>query len=165
MNNKLNVGIIGYGVVGQRRRLFIDKNPFMKTVAICDVRFNKDGSMVDGSKFSYTYDLLENQSLQEPLYGETADGIQFYNNYNDLIANNTLDILFVSVPNYLAPSVTIAGLERGLHVFCEKPPGRTVEDIKRVIEVENKYPHLKLKYGFNHRYHGSVKKAKEIIVF
>jgi len=69
----------------------------------------------------------------------------------------------VCVPNYLAPEVTIAGLEKGLHVFCEKPPGRTVEDVRKVIEVEKKHPHLKLKYGFNHRYHGSVKKAKEII--
>ncbi len=48
--------------------------------------------------------------------------IQFFNNYKDLLANSTLDILFVSVPNYLAPEVTIAGLEKGLHVFCEKPP-------------------------------------------
>jgi predicted dehydrogenase len=164
MKNKiLKVGIVGYGVVGQRRRLFIDKNPNLKTVAVCDVRFNKDGSMIDGSDFNYTYDLLEDQSYDKPLSGKIDDEIKFFNNYNNLLANSTLDILFVSVPNYLAPEVTIAGLEKGLHVFCEKPPGRTVEDINRVIEVEKQYPHLKLKYGFNHRYHGSVKKAKELI--
>jgi len=162
-DSKLCVGIIGYGVVGQRRRLFIDKNPYMKTVAICDVRFKKDGSMIDGADFNYTYDLLEDRSHNEPLAGSTGDGIQFFTNYTDLLDNCSLDILFVSVPNYLAPEVTIAGLEKGLHVFCEKPPGRTVEDINRVIEVEKKHPKLNLKYGFNHRYHGSVKKAKEII--
>jgi predicted dehydrogenase len=162
-DNKFKVGIIGYGVVGQRRRLFIDKNSHMKTIAVCDVRFKKDGSMIDGADFNYTYDLLEDRSQKKPLTGKTNDEIQFFNNYKDLLANSTLDILFVSVPNYLAPEVTIAGLEKDLHVFCEKPPGRTVEEIKKVIEVEKKYPHLKLKYGFNHRYHGSVKKAKEII--
>jgi len=162
-DNKLKVGIIGYGVVGQRRRLFIDKNPYMKTVAICDVRFKKDCSMIDGSDFNYTYDLLETQSHKIPLNGKTDDGVLFFNNYTNLLDYCKLDILFVCVPNYLAPEVTVAGLENGLHVFCEKPPGRTVEDILKVIEVEKKHPHLKLKYGFNHRYHGSVKKTKEII--
>jgi predicted dehydrogenase len=162
--NKFRVGIVGYGVVGQRRRLFIDNNPDMITVAICDVRFKNDSSMLDGADFNYKYDLLEDKSLVTPLSGKTDDGIQFFNNFVDLLDNCTVDILFVCVPNYLAPEVTIAGLEKGLHVFCEKPPGRTVEDILRVIEVEHKYPHLKLKYGFNHRYHGSVQKTKDIIV-
>jgi predicted dehydrogenase len=119
--------------------------------------------MMDGADFNYTYDLLEDQSQKKPLTGRTDDGVQFFNNYIDLLDKCELDIVFVCVPNYLAPEATIAGLERGLHIFCEKPPGRTVEDINRVIEVEKKYPQLKLKYGFNHRYHGSVKEAKEII--
>ena len=28
------------------------------------------------------------------------------------------------------------GLRNGLHVFCEKPPGRNVQDIEKVIKVE-----------------------------
>jgi predicted dehydrogenase len=163
VNYKLRVGVVGYGVVGQRRRFFIDKNPNLETVAICDVRFKKDSSMMDGADSNYTYDLLEDQSHKKPFTGKTDDGVQFFNNYTDLLDKCELDIVFVCVPNYLAPVVTIAGLNKGLHVFCEKPPGRTVEDIQKVIEVEKKYPDLKLKYGFNHRYHGSVKKAKEII--
>ena len=35
----LEVAIIGYGIVGQRRKNFIDKHPNLKTVAVCDVRF------------------------------------------------------------------------------------------------------------------------------
>jgi predicted dehydrogenase len=48
-------------------------------------------------------------------------------------------------------------------VFCEKPPGRTVEDIARVIACEKKHPGLKLKYGFNHRYHHSIRDALDIL--
>ena len=162
-NNKLRVGIVGYGIVGHRRRLFIDKNPYLKTTAVCDVRFKNDGSMIDGHDIKHTYELLEERSLEKPLSGMSDDGIQYYNNYLDLLDNSTLDILFVCLPNYLAPEATIAGLEKGLHVFCEKPPARTVDEIRKVIEIEKKHPQLKLKYGFNHRYHGSVKKVKEII--
>ncbi|MGA1823516.1 MAG: Gfo/Idh/MocA family protein [bacterium] len=133
---KLNVGIAGYGVVGKRRRRFIDDHPKMRTVAVCDQYFKESGTMDNGVRFFPTY----KQLLDEPL-----------------------DALFVSLPNYLAAEVTIAGLERGIHVFCEKPPGRNVSDIEHVIEVEKKHPDLILKYGFNHRYHDSVQEALRII--
>jgi len=82
--------------------------------------------------------------------------------YTQLL-DEPLDVLFVCMPNYLAADVTIAGLERGLHVFCEKPPGRDLADIVRVREHERKRPGQKLMYGFNHRYHDSVRDARRII--
>jgi len=133
---KLNVGIAGYGVVGKRRRHFIDQNPALRIVAVCDQRFSGSGVM--------------------------EDGIRFFPNYKEML-KCPLDILFVSLPNYLAAEVTIAGLESGLHVFCEKPPGRNVLDVRHVIETETKSQNLCLKYGFNHRYHDSVKEALRII--
>jgi predicted dehydrogenase len=65
--------------------------------------------------------------------------------------------------NDIAAEVVIAGLERGLHVFCEKPPGRDVADIERVIACESAFTSLKLMYGFNHRYHDAVRDALAII--
>ena len=132
----LKVGIAGYGVVGKRRRVFIDQNPHFKTVAVSDITFGSDGV--------------------------AGDGIHFFSDFNSLFSQG-LDVLFVSLPNYLAAEATIAGLERDMHVFCEKPPGRTVQDIRNVIDVEKKHPDLKLKYGFNHRYHDSVIEVKRII--
>lgn len=132
----LRVGIAGYGLVGRRRREVIDAHPGLKTVAVSDLKFESDG--LDG------------------------DGVSHYRSYAGLFESE-IDVLFVSLPNDLAAEATIAGLERGLHVFCEKPPGRTVEDLRRVIQVEAAHPHLKLKYGFNHRYHDSVKDAKALI--
>lgn len=132
----LKVGIAGYGVVGKRRHHYIDMHPSMKVIAVCDQTFSE----------SHT----------------TAPGLNVYTNYLDLL-QEPLDVLFVCLPNDIAPLVTIAGLEKKMHVFCEKPPGRNVSDIEQVIEVEKKHPHLKLKYGFNHRYHDSIRMALEII--
>lgn len=132
----LRVGIAGYGVVGKRRRLHIDANPHLETVAVSDITFGGSGTLDDGV----------------PYFGAWEE-----------ILDSSLDVLVVCLPNDVAPLATIAGLERGMHVFCEKPPGRTVEDIRRVIAVERRRPGLKLKYGFNHRYHDSVRVAKEII--
>lgn len=136
MNKKLNVGIAGYGVVGKRRRKAIDQHPSLQTVAVCDRTFQGEGVL--------------------------QDGVRYYTDYQRLL-NEDLDILFVCMTNDIAPEVTIAGMEKGHHVFCEKPPGRDLKDIARVIACERKYRGLKLKYGFNHRYHDSVREALRIM--
>ena len=132
MEAPLRVGIAGYGVVGKRRQEFINRRGDMTTIAICDRIF-------DGS-------------------GELEDGTRYHQDYNHLLQEK-LDVLFVCMSNDIAADVTVAGLERGLHVFCEKPPGRDLNDITRVIACEKAHPTLKLKYGFNHRYHESVVEA------
>lgn len=136
MLNKLRVGIAGYGVVGKRRRFFIDSHPSCSTVAVCDQTFKEEGVMVDG--------------------------VRCHRNYEQLLEEK-LDILFVCLSNDMAAEVTVAGLESGMHTFCEKPPGRNPEEVILVMECEKQYPALKLKYGFNHRYHDSVKDALRII--
>lgn len=132
MKLPLRIGIAGYGVVGRRRREHIDKRADMRAVAVCDQAFEGSGTLADGTRYHHHYQAL----LKEDL-----------------------DVLFVCLTNDVAPDVTIAGLENGQHVFCEKPPGRAVADIVRVLDCAAARPHLKLKYGFNHRYHDSVRAA------
>ncbi len=133
---QLKVGIAGYGVVGKRRSVCVENNPNLRLVAVCDRVFSGDGVL--------------------------PDGVRFHADYRQLI-DEDIDVLIVCLTNDIAPKVTIAGLEKGLHVFCEKPPGRNVEDIERVIRCEGRHPNLKLMYGFNHRYHESVQDALQII--
>lgn len=134
--NVLKVGIAGYGVVGKRRKDCIDRHPQLRVVAVCDQTFDGEGVL--------------------------ADGIRYYGNYQRLLTED-LNVLIVCLTNEIAAEVTIAGLESGVHVFCEKPPGRNVEDIVRVIARERQHPALKLMYGFNHRYHESVQDALRIL--
>lgn len=132
----LRVGIAGFGVVGRRRKLCVDRRADMRVVAVCDRTLDGETALPDGVRCHATYQRL----LEEEL-----------------------DVLIVCMTNDIAAEVTIAGLERGLHVFCEKPPGRSVEEIARVIAHERRHPSLKLMYGFNHRYHESVKDALTIL--
>ncbi len=133
---ELKVGIAGFGVVGKRRKDCVDRHPHLRVVAVCDRTFDGEGTL--------------------------ADSIRYYQDYRRLLTED-LDVLIVCMTNDIAAEVTIAGLESGLHVFCEKPPGRNVEDIVRVIAHERQHPALKLMYGFNHRYHESVQDALRIL--
>jgi len=136
MGGNLRVGIAGYGTIGKVRHRFSNLHPKLQVVAVCDQDFTSAGSFDDGTRF--------------------------YSHYEQLLTES-LDILFVCLPNYLSPIVTVAGLERGLHVFCEKPPGRTLDDLRTVIECEQRHPEQRLMYGFNHRYHDSIQDALRII--
>ncbi len=136
-NSLLRVGIAGYGVVGQRRKLYIGKCSNMKVVSVCDQTFSNTGKL--DSEISY------------------------HNNYLSMLNSEELDAVFVCMTNDINPTVTIACLEKDIHVFCEKPPGRDVGDIKDVMSIEAQHPGIVLMYGFNHRYHESVKRALDIV--
>ncbi len=132
----LRVGIAGFGVVGKRRKIFIDQNNKLKIVAISDITFKEE-------------------------LNKRKD-IFFLKNYKSLF-HYDLDIIFICLPNKFASEATILALKKNVHIFCEKPPAKNLNDLKKVIKVKERYPKLKLKYGFNHRYHDSFIQANRII--
>jgi len=136
LSDPLKVGIAGFGIVGKRRRDIIDARDDINVVAVCDK------TLVGSGAFD--------------------DGLRFYNTYTELL-KEPLDILFVALSNDVAARVTIEGLKLGLHVFCEKPPGRNIADITAVVECHQDRPEQRLKYGFNHRYHNSVQDALGVL--
>ena len=50
-----------------------------------------------------------------------------------MLDSEKIDAIFISLTNDIAPQATIDSLNKNIHVFCEKPPGRSVEDVKKVI--------------------------------
>ena len=136
MSPPLKVGIAGYGVVGKRRREVIDAHPALKTVAVSDKVLDGDGIF--------------------------DDGVAYCDDFRKLLERD-LDVLFVCLSNDVAAEATIGGLTHDCHVFCEKPPGRNVREVEEVIAEYEKHPELLLMYGFNHRYHDSVREALRII--
>ena len=130
---EIKVGIIGFGKMGRIRKKIIDSNPNLILEGICDI---------------------------SPPNKKTS--INFCYNYHDLLKKD-IDAVFVCTPNKFSPEIVVSALKNKKHVFCEKPPGRTLEDVKNIIKSEKKNNGLKLKFGFNHRYHDSVIEAKSII--
>ncbi len=133
----MKVGIAGYGVVGKKRHHSISKNTNFEVIAVSD----------------------SNAELRKDIPSE----IKFYDSYEELIVHSNIDIVFISLPNKFTADAVSLGLENSLHVFCEKPPSRSLSELMSVKETFKKYPFLKLMYGFNHRFHLSIEEAKAII--
>jgi len=133
----LKVGIVGYGYMGKIRKNIIEASPVLRLAGICDT--NTDLIAADRTVKCKTY-----------------------SSYKKLISSD-IDVVFVCTPNSFSPQIVIDSLKAGKHVFCEKPPGRTLADIKSMIEEERKSPGLKLMFGFNHRYHPGILEARTIV--
>lgn len=129
----IKVAIAGFGKIGQVRAKEIEKNENIELVAIYDI--NKPNKLDENIKFCESYDELLVQDI---------------------------DAVFVCAFNDVLADYTSLALKAGKHVFCEKPPARTSEELKNVIATEKESGKV-LKYGFNHRYHYSVIEAKKLI--
>jgi predicted dehydrogenase len=131
-DKNIKVGIIGYGRMGRIRHQAIDEVGEGEVIAI-----------------------------SEPTLGTAYKTIPNLT-HEEIIKHPEINVMVVATPNFLNKALTIRALQAGKHVFCEKPPCFTAEDMEEIILAEQKSG-KKLMYGFNHRHHDSVMRMKEII--
>ena len=62
--------------------------------------------------------------------------------YEELLEDRSVDAVFLCGPNGTHGPQSIAALEAGKHVFCEKPPSIRFEEHVRQVELARANPHL-----------------------
>lgn len=129
----IRIGIAGFGKIGQLRHQILSKHHGFEVVSILEK--NHEAVIPEGIFRAKTYQELLDQDL---------------------------DAVIICAFNDVLAEYTIEALKKNIHVFCEKPPARTVKELMKVSAqyLESK---VVLKYGFNHRYHYSVIEAKRMI--
>jgi len=133
MIKKYTCIVVGYGYMGVIRKRVADQLDGLDCIAVVEPDRAKR-KQVDGCP---TFDNLDEAMALDP------------------------DMVFVCTPNSYAPEVCVEAMEQVKHVFCGKPPGKGLADIERIIAAEKNG--VKLMFGFNHRFHPGVTKAKAII--
>jgi predicted dehydrogenase len=126
----IKTGIIGYGKMGKIRAKTALETTRAKICAVYEPA--RDSADVDLPWVETTAEVLQHAEIQA---------------------------VFICTPNNLNKPLTIAALQAGKHVFCEKPPAFTARDIEEIRDAEAASGR-KLMYGFNHRHHGSMQRAK-----
>lgn len=136
---KLRVGVIGCGSIAQHRHLpEYAANEKVELVAVCDIAEDR------------VFEVAEE-------YGVIA-----YTDYKELLKSGQVDAVSVCTPNYLHAPITIAALNAGIHVLCEKPMATSLVEAEAMIEAAQKNG-KKLMIGHNQRFVPSHQKARQLI--
>jgi len=134
----MNVGIIGCGVVGIKRAQALGDHQLLIAV---DVDITKAERMARSYGNHYT---------------------KFSTNPLHAIFNKDVELIIISTTNDHLAHLTLESVIHGKHVLVEKPAGRNLKEILPIIrEAEKKKVFVKV--GFNHRFHPSLMKAKEMV--
>lgn len=149
----LKFAIIGFGGLGKvhfKNAIELEKSRNdIKLVAICDV---------DEKRF--------NEQVTTNLGGNNVpldlSGYKLYQDADVLMEEEVLDSVITALPTYLHADIAIKALEKGLHVFSEKPMARHIDECEAMIEAADKNNKL-LMIGQCLRYFPEYVKLKEFI--
>ena len=107
----LKVGLVGVGGISGAHIPAWDKREDAELVALCDIR---------------------------PERMEQYEGKRHYLDFDEMLANEELDILDICLPTYLHADFAVKAMEKGINVICEKPISLKEEDIDRVYSTDEK---------------------------
>jgi predicted dehydrogenase len=84
-----------------------------------------------------------------------------YGSYSELLADPDIDAVYNPLPNSLHAPWTLAAVEAGKHVLCEKPFAGNAEQAARVAEAADASG-LVVMEAMHYRYHPLIKRLREV---
>ena len=87
----------------------------------------------------------------------------FFTHWTKLINYKSLDAVIISTTHNLHSKIIEECLKKNLHIFVEKPASINNKESYKILKILKKKKKLKLRVGFNHRYHPAFLLAKKII--
>jgi predicted dehydrogenase len=85
-----------------------------------------------------------------------------YGSYVELLADPDIDAIYVPLPNAMHAEWTIAALQAGKHVLCEKPMGMNSAEVKSMVAAARKADKV-LMEGFMYRFHPRIARIQELL--
>lgn len=132
---ELRCAILGFGKMGRIRRQTLQGLPGCSVVAVYD---------------------------PQPI-ADLPPGVRQATHIAEILEDDTIEVVLVCTDNSHLQALTVAALDAGKHVFCEKPPGRNLAELQKMIDAEQRNAGRKLMFGFNHRHHGSILHTKQLV--
>jgi len=109
-----NIAVIGTGYIGGEHVKAIANHPHAQLHTICSTP--------------------RSQSIAQS-WKATYQAQQITTDYNDVITNDAIDIVYLCTPNSQHVTQAIAALEKGKHLFVEKPLAVTVADCQKIVDA------------------------------
>ena len=132
----LNTGIVGCGLIGEKRAKALGDQA--KLIACADV------NEVRAAQLSATFKATP------------------YTDWRKVIKDPQIDMVIVATQHDSLSEIAYEAICNGKHVFIEKPAARHSTELEPLIKAA-KSRNVKVRVGFNHRYHRALQKAKLLI--
>ena len=133
--DKMRVGVIGCGGIANGKHLpAVAKIPEAEMVAFCDI-------------------ILSRAEAAKTRYG--TEDAKVYRDYEELLADPSIDVVHVLTPNNWHAPMTIAALHAGKHVMCEKPMAKTAAEARAMVDAAKATGKL-LTIGYQNRFRQDV---------
>jgi predicted dehydrogenase len=98
-------------------------------------------------------------TTEGPPAGFEQYGCTWSDDWRRTVARSDIDAVLVCTPPHNHAEITIAALDSGKHVLCEKPLCRSLAEADAMLTAAARSG-LTLKCGFNHRHHPAIWEAK-----
>lgn len=138
MEGHRGVGIVGCGLIGNRRAREVARHSGTRLVAVADTDLTKAQLLAD------EYQCKGSAQWQA------------------VIDDPAVSTVVVATPNGYSFEIGACALQAGKSVLLEKPPGRNLDEARGLAEAARSARGAILKIGFNHRYHPGVSRAYEL---
>ena len=147
----LNVGIVGFGVMGKTHFKCYKAMPGIKITAICDAG---DIKVAGQTQASANLGRLDSDI--------DITNISIYKNFDAMLREEKLDLISITLPTFMHADFTVKALEAGVNVLCEKPMSLTLAECQTMIDAAEKAKKV-LQIGHCIRFWPEYVKAGEII--
>ena len=137
---EVRLGIVGLGGMGLHHLKCMEGLVGARLTAVCDARRERI-----------------------TLALEKCANARAFERWEELLGSDAVDAVLIATPHYLHPPISIAAIERGIHVLTEKPVAVTVGAAARVNDVASRHPRVKYAAMFQQRTWPGPRKLYEMI--
>ncbi|MEM9160504.1 MAG: Gfo/Idh/MocA family oxidoreductase [Verrucomicrobiota bacterium] len=142
-NSRVNVALIGHGLIMRGHREYYRTRNHTEVVAVCDVdRGRMEHGLADCRK--------ENNACRG------------YLDYEEIMTSSDVDAVVIGTPDHWHAALSIAAMRAGKDVYVEKPMTLTIEEGKAMVAAEKRYGRI-LQVGSQQRSEWAFRKAAEIV--
>jgi len=166
-SDKLNVGYVGCGTQGMREMAYLIQNPDIQIVSVCDPnKFTTDyvDWSLNGIRDSIRKVLEDDtwgeglegvpggrdigQNFVERYYGKNKPGGNYkgcpsYEDFREMLEKEKdIDAIKIMTPDHLHATISIAAINKGMHVVIHKPIANRIDEAQKVFKAAREHPEV-----------------------
>lgn len=124
----------------------------------CGLIGRKRASALEKGILRYACDLDATRAVE---LAQTHPGCTAVTDFRTALADRTVEAVIVATLNNALAPITLAAVQAGKHVLVEKPGALNARQL-RSVHAAAQAAGVKVRLGYNHRYHPALQKAREL---